>query len=130
MGSTAGALALTDAFVGAFTEGGAAWAGTASIPATTRSDSRASARRDRIIFLILLRPRVAQARTPRAHLATSILVPQTSSCRPPASRRGDEETAARDARAEAPRPWQARLIGALSRANPSDMMAVPMSKSY
>src|SRR6266508_924164 len=58
--STAGALtgaltaALTAAFVGALTAGGAAWAGTASIPATTRSDSRASARSDRIIVLILL----------------------------------------------------------------------------
>src|SRR5437773_337670 len=125
MSSTAGALALTDAFVGAFTEGGAAWAGTDSIPATTRSDSRASARRDRIIFLILLGPRVAQARTPQADLATSILVPQASSHRPPASRRRNGAAKTLGARVRTSGPPQFRPSGALSRVNPSDMMAVP-----
>src|SRR5258706_2648623 len=115
MASTAGALALTDAFVGAFTEGGAAWAGTASIPATTSSDSRASARRDRIIVFILLDHGWRVPRTPRADLDPSILVPHASPYLPPASRRGEGAATTPGARAGPSGRRQVRPSGALSR---------------
>src|SRR6185503_14056254 len=48
-GEWALAAGLAGALAGALTAAEAEWTGTASMPAATRRDSRASARRDRII---------------------------------------------------------------------------------
>src|SRR6185369_2607657 len=104
---------------GAFTAAEAEWTGVASRPAATRRDSRDSARRDRII--VFEPPGTSSHFNPRA-------------ARPsPNGRRQVVEAprGAADARSRRrPRRPQVRPSVALSRAKPSDMMAVPMSKTY
>src|SRR6185369_15353227 len=110
---------LAGALAGAFTAAEAEWTGTASMPAATSRDSRASARRDRII---VFEPPWASSHFNRC------------AARPGRGGGGkswalhDDPSPLAGPRGRA--PPQVRPSVALSRANPSDMMAVPMSKTY